>query len=104
MKSSQNQMSGLADAPRTHTAARLECHFSLCQVISTRTGISLFTAIAKSVGGSILKSDSATGIVPDTKGMKNQPLTRSAINYYRMLQALRALAVSSALHTLGSTR
>ena len=34
------------------------------QVISTRTGISFFTGIASSEGGSILKSDNVAGIVP----------------------------------------
>ena len=37
-----------------------------CQVISTRTGIS-FLGIVKSDGGSILKSDSVAGIVPDIR-------------------------------------
>lgn len=40
-------------------------YFSFRHVISTRTGISFFTAIVRSVGGSILKSDSAAGIVPE---------------------------------------
>jgi hypothetical protein len=34
------------------------------QVMSTRTGISFLIGIAKSDGGSILKSDSIAGIVP----------------------------------------
>src|SRR5579863_705893 len=38
-----------------------------CQVMSTRTGISFLTGIANSVGGSILKSDSVAGIVPDIR-------------------------------------
>ena len=33
--------------------------------MSTRTGISFLTGTAKSDGGSILKSDSVAGIVPD---------------------------------------
>jgi len=45
----------------------LSCHFSLRQVISTRTGISFFTGIAKSDGGSILKSVTVVGIVPDIR-------------------------------------
>ena len=40
----------------------LPCHFALRQVISTRTGISFFTGIVNSEGGSILKSDSGTGL------------------------------------------
>ena len=36
-------------------------------VMSTRTGISFLTAIVKSDGGSILKSDSVAGIVPDIR-------------------------------------
>jgi hypothetical protein len=37
------------------------------QVISTCTGISFFTATAKSDGGSILKSDRVAGIVPEIR-------------------------------------
>jgi hypothetical protein len=37
------------------------------QVISTRTGISFLVGIVKSVGGSILKSDSVAGIVPEIR-------------------------------------
>ena len=36
-------------------------------VISTRTGISFSTGSVKSVGGSILKSDSVAGIVPEIR-------------------------------------
>ena len=35
--------------------------------MSTRTGISFLTGTAKSDGGSILKSDSVAGIVPDIR-------------------------------------
>ena len=41
------------------------CYFSFRQVISTRTGISFFTGMASSEGGSILKSVSVAGIVPE---------------------------------------
>jgi len=37
------------------------------QVMSTRTGISFFTAIDNSDGGSILKSASVAGIVPEMR-------------------------------------
>lgn len=37
------------------------------QVISTRTGISFFTAMVRSDGGSILKSDNVAGIVPEMR-------------------------------------
>jgi len=37
------------------------------QVISIRTGISFLTGIARSDGGSILKSESVAGIVPDIR-------------------------------------
>ena len=43
-------------------------------------------------------------LIKSSKGIENQRLTRSAINCYQMLQVLRILAVSSALHTLDSTR
>jgi len=36
-------------------------------VISTRTGISFLTGIVRSVGGSILKSDSVAGIIPEMR-------------------------------------
>jgi hypothetical protein len=39
-------------------------YFSSCQLMSPRTGISFFTGMAKSDGGSILKSESVAGIVP----------------------------------------
>lgn len=39
-------------------------HFSLRQVISTRTGISFLTGTVRSDGGSILKSESVAGMVP----------------------------------------
>jgi hypothetical protein len=44
----------------------LAAHFGR-QVMSTRTGISFLTGTAKRDGGSILKSDSVAGIVPDIR-------------------------------------
>ena len=49
---------------RRYQRALLSCHFCFCHVISTRTGISFFTAIPRRDGGSILKSDSVVGMVP----------------------------------------
>jgi hypothetical protein len=43
----------------------LACFYCECQVISTRTGISFFTGMVNSEGGSILKSDSVAGTVPE---------------------------------------
>jgi len=43
------------------------CHHCGRQVMSTRTGMSLLTGTAKSDGGSILKSDSVAGIVPEIR-------------------------------------
>src|ERR1700722_576668 len=42
-------------------------HFCLRQVISTCTGISFFTGSASKDGGSILKSESVAGMVPDIR-------------------------------------
>ncbi len=55
------QVTGEADQD---LVCRLIGQFSLCQVSSTRTGISFLTAIVRSDGGSILKSDSVAGMVP----------------------------------------
>jgi hypothetical protein len=51
-------------ARRTEATLAIHCGR---HVISTRTGISFLTGTAKSDGGSILKSDSVAGIVPDIR-------------------------------------
>lgn len=49
--------------PETQSTTRADhCR---CQVNSTRTGISFLTGIVKREGGSILKSESVAGIVPE---------------------------------------
>ena len=54
----------MRDLAMTRDLALAPSHFSFRQVISTRTGISFFTAIVRSDGGLILKSASVTGMVP----------------------------------------
>jgi hypothetical protein len=52
----------LSSRPReTFLVDSLHCR---CHVISARTGISFFTGIVSSYGGSILNSESVAGIVP----------------------------------------
>ena len=48
-------------------AAGSASYFSFRHVRSTRTGTSFFTGMVSSDGGSILKSESVAGIVPDSR-------------------------------------